>query len=422
MPHPGVAENIDAPLVTFPEGRKYYSYTNWEVPYRTYETTENVGENLYYLRSASKHNERDSTGWRAPSAYQFRKWKRTAGYEDDWVFNKTAYSKNYLQPSCLPHTFNITLWDYPGSGDIDSFKGYLKTRALANINSHGFNLAMTWLERKETYRMLVNATWFMRDLLKAIWLRDMRFLGKVANAFGREAKPIRRVLTRRSVIDYWLEYRYGWLPLIRDVYNACKYIEELEDGSYERLRMSTKARLMRSHHRGPVEALGPYYEYRKWYWEMGHSVWKCRFDYRIDNPAYLRLSGLGIVNPVATLFDAVPFSFVLGWFVNIQDFLEGWTSQFGLSFLGGSYTHFGEYREVMYRTPKEPHGVSEHQFKSHNVIFDRWVQTTTPFPELRVRPDLIKAWDPTRFADAIALLGAAVGGNNLDRVRNPRRG
>jgi len=112
----------------------------------------------------------------------------------------------------------------------------------------------------------------------------------------------------KSFADNYLEFHFGWSPLLADIYSAAKV---LEDG------IPPPTVKGRGTGKDQVRVTGTY----------GYDEWtvtaKCQLiaDVVIDNPNLNLLERLGLVNPIAVLWEVVPWSFVVDWFSNVGQFL-----------------------------------------------------------------------------------------------------
>lgn len=76
--------------------------------------------------------------------------------------------------------------------------------------------------------------------------------------------------------------------------------------------------------------------------ESGNAKLKIKIGttVRVTNPNLYLASQLGLVNPLQTAWDTTPFSWLLGWVVNISEFLGSFTETLGLTLSNTYYTRF----------------------------------------------------------------------------------
>lgn len=158
------------------------------------------------------------------------------------------------------------------------------------------------------------------ELLKKIKARKMKYLSKSAWSVTKAAK------------NAWLEYRYGWKPLIGDV-------EKIIDGAaaIRAKKFSHSNRLVaRSGHKveaqrsdsfdatiyGPMRFIGSVL-----------SSYKARADAGVmyavvpqtSGEELAKLLGTRACDLPATIWEIIPYSFVVDWFVNVGNWIQAVT-------------------------------------------------------------------------------------------------
>lgn len=147
----------------------------------------------------------------------------------------------------------------------------------------------------------------------------------------------RRNTTNLSLFaaNAWLEMRYGWTPLLYDVYGSA------EAAAY--LLHANKRDLKITGHYGVDQEVIPA---SPSYVASGKAGVHCRHDhwYEIENETIRNLNSLGLVNPASIAWELTPFSFVVDWFLPVGDWLESFSALSGLKHIEGTKT-FYEYTE-----------------------------------------------------------------------------
>lgn len=132
--------------------------------------------------------------------------------------------------------------------------------------------------------------------------------------------------TRRKSRDFagtWLEYSFGWSPFIGDIYDALEVLgSEIPDKPVE-ATASTKNVTWKLVPSGPW-AGGYERKFDKIAVKYGAKV-------RVSNPNLYLWNQLGLVNPATVIWEVIPFSFVVDWFVNVEQFLGMGTDFLGLT-------------------------------------------------------------------------------------------
>jgi hypothetical protein len=171
----------------------------------------------------------------------------------------------------------------------------------------GNNLIVDLAESAATISMLRNAN-------------DVRT--QMSEFFGRTVVP-RRYKRWRERLDYltskWLEYRYGWMPLVYSTYDAFKTLAHkwvVDPDVWLKVRSSYAISNRDRTGNGSIDSPEVYVLYDA--------------SYRCETKVNLTLDlGLGIhdwtsLNPLGIAWELLPLSFVADWFVNVGQTLSLW--------------------------------------------------------------------------------------------------
>lgn len=190
-------------------------------------------------------------------------------------------------------------------------KNILKTRALdravTGFRGHEFNAAVTLGEGKEVVDLCYNTmSRFVRAglaLRKGNLSAAARLLNGRSGGYPSKGKPL--ALTSKDAASFWLANRYGFVPLLGDVYNSAEAYRTLVKGRIESGRRAWA---------GHASA------WRVWNGAKYTALWDC--------PAKLTLSArvkivttrdltwpesLGLTNPLQLAWELLPLSFVFDW-------------------------------------------------------------------------------------------------------------
>lgn len=165
------------------------------------------------------------------------------------------------------------------------------------------------------------------DFLRTFGLpRDSAEERRYNRRFGRDPQ--------RTAHGYWLEYTYGWTPLVGDVYNAAHTLSETVNKEANReIRVTARTR-REDREVTPNQAMSttPPITARKTVVtkEESRGVWRCK-------PTSLdTLGSFGVLNPALVAWELLPFSFVVDWFLPVGRYLEGLDVPMRFTHLGGT--------------------------------------------------------------------------------------
>lgn len=188
-------------------------------------------------------------------------------------------------------------------------------------------LGVTFAEGRQAFGMIAKRLGQLRAGLAAV--RRFSPMG-VARAFGYPEAPIRQVLRRndknhalsKSLADLFLELHFGWEPLVKDIQAAL----EVLDAPFKSVPVRGKGKAHKTRKSGgayPASAVTA--EQLMYRVSIGGEV-------SVTNPNLRLAQQMGLLNPFEIALELVPWSFVLGWFGNLQQYLGSFTDFAGLTF------------------------------------------------------------------------------------------
>lgn len=198
---------------------------------------------------------------------------------------------------------------------------------------------------------------------------------------------------RKARLDKaWLEYRYGWRPLLYDMQDIAKAINAIDD-SRKRFEANTSASTADTSTSTFVAVGGShdmtYTTNNTWTVSVrGH----CIADYQ---PSKLR------INPITTAWELIPFSFVVDWFIGVGQWLNSLSLRL---FSAGMVASLGfrveYYREVTSTVTWKTYlgnnwsGSRTWSGSSHTTFVSRVpASAVQPTPSLRLKLDTLKIID-----------------------------
>jgi hypothetical protein len=154
----------------------------------------------------------------------------------------------------------------------------------------------------------------------------------------------------KSFGDNYLEFHFGWEPLVKDIWSAAHIaLEDPFKGLGKRFKSAATAK--------GVTTLGNknsrYAVWRELTWKESVCL---RANIQVTNPNLHQLQQMGLLNPAVVLWELVPYSFVLDWFVNVGDTLSSFTDFAGLTLSYSSSTRLIRCKEnKFYNYPWVPY-------------------------------------------------------------------
>ncbi len=293
------------------------------------ETTIAPGESKTLVRSDIVRMPRDTSGWRNPTPYTVVD-ETSSGFRGTRTTqtrytNFPIYDQDIIVTggqADLPAAY-FTASSLPTSDGNDLHRA--EVQALLKVRDQKFNAALFLAEADKSAAMIgSSATQLYRS-----------YSAFRRGNFAAAARHLRISLPSngKGAASRWLEYQYGWLPLLSDL-----------KGAYEELRrpyrsgggvIGVKSRVTSKEERKVLTNYQPYSVSSTISLQKRTQV--CLW-YKIDNPALLQASTVGLLNPLEVGWELIPFSFVLDWLVPIGDVLGALTATSGTTFLNGTST------------------------------------------------------------------------------------
>lgn len=183
-------------------------------------------------------------------------------------------------------------------------------RLVGQVRGHNWAPAVDLAELDQTIELARSTVLRFARSYRALRSRDVS--GAIRHLFGNHPQGVKQPtrLRSRSVSGQWLEMQYGWLPLMSSIHEAMLYHRSRERKSVQRFR----ARWSQS---GTIGWGGsgilsvPGYCYRR-----GQILWF------VEAVRGSELEQLGFTNPSQVLWEKIPFSFVVDWFLPIGSYLD----------------------------------------------------------------------------------------------------
>lgn len=210
--------------------------------------------------------------------------------------------------------------------------------AYAKMKASPLLIGETLKDLDSTVGMLRRPFGGARDLIRKMDKYRLRHLGKtVASGY-------------RAASNAWLEYRYGWKPLILDCQTTIDLCTKVADKDSGKLLVA-RASQSRSFDRtitvdraaGNVNVAGPA-RLTKSYVASAGVLYRADKAYveALDAKLGYRPSDLAV-----TFWESIPYSFVVDWFVNVGDWVQAIVPVPGINIVGNWITTVDKTREIV---------------------------------------------------------------------------
>lgn len=248
--------------------------------------------------------------------------------------NKYIYER--IQEYCYNHNYNGNPDSV--SGDALQFARTTPSWVFTHLHRYG-----DFAYEKANYKMFSQIDTFRTNLAEFIATRQQTvdMITEKVQGLVRITRAIRRGNTRelkrmfgkrpksKDFANRFLEYSFGWVPLVSDVYMMANELHEPPKETFE-----TRGRVASST--------------SSWNTWAGSSAWngsvdivaKCRIKLqcRVKNSAQQFLRDYGVTDPALVAWEMMPYSFVVDWFYPVGSYLQHRSTFSGIEIVRSSVT------------------------------------------------------------------------------------
>lgn len=312
----------------------------------------------------------------------------------------------YVDGVALPPAFGATSLDW------DWFDEYLKdyengrdialAQAWANVDISEMQALATLGELPETLRWMASLYKRMISLLE-LFSRKRLKLAAVKLLGSR-----RRIAD--EVFELWMELRYAVRPLVFDMKQAV----EAWNAKVKKSNRITA----RGFHREEEVNLSTYDFDFSWYQSTVSRVSTVSSDFRsgvlfqIDNDVNEIMSIFGLDQPLETVWELIPFSFIIDWFFSVGNVISSWTANPACTPLASWTTETHTIRTIDTLS-----GATPNIFSGYNLVVDelevsqvgrtittRILKRRCPSPKRAILPKFNLRLDTAKLVD-LAIIG-----------------
>lgn len=255
-------------------------------------------------------------------------------------------ASGYLRGGTYQGLRIIDLWPYTVYSNKTANAAL--TKALSRAKSMSVNLGQTYAERKQTVGLVTKSLNRLLSLALALKKGDVKHARRLINGFqgkdrytavpvfnstgthiiGRRYVHIRKShrpkVEKKTFADLWLEFQYGWRPLLSDIYGSCELIANTYHLA-KPMRVSAKVDLNKVTSFSTIggkERIQLDVEDRS----------RVLLEFLEPSEWTNFMSKTGIGNPALLAWELVPFSFVVDWAIPVGTYLNNLDALTGLNF------------------------------------------------------------------------------------------
>jgi hypothetical protein len=305
-----------------------------------------------------------------------------------WLHSGGTIVEASLEPNCQDK-FNITSIQNKQLNDAI-------VKALVKMADAKVNVAVAYAEASKTSDLILDTARRVDRAYRAFRKGDLRGVARNLN------------ITPKRLHKSWLEYRYGWLPLLMDVKGAAEFFAQQHvlrptrftvSASEEATMTSTWQYLQARYGDGAVFASE--------FFDSAHVKTRVKIWCELTSPHLSEMQQLGLTNPALVAWELVPFSFVFDWFVSVGDWLTATTAQQGVTIRRSMYSVITDLGETFVQPPTTSVvGTTRYETPGHSYWSTkrRYVRSIPDLSPFSLYPPVTNSFNFTKLVTSLALI------------------
>jgi len=194
-------------------------------------------------------------------------------------------------------------------------------KVLGKMADAKVNLAVAYAEATKTSNLILDTARRIDRAYRALRKGNFKVVARELN------------ITPSKVHKTWLEYKYGWMPLLMDVKGSAEFFAQQSLTRSPKFTCTAVTEqvqyLAGTDNLGKLGGAGT--DWIANYVLERKVTCKIKLDCELSDPHYSELQQLGLTNPALVAWELVPFSFVFDWFIQVGDYLTALSAFHGVT-------------------------------------------------------------------------------------------
>lgn len=301
------------------------------------------------------------------------------GFEG-WDVQRRHISPHVVQLASNTWSFRTTFEE-----DLANAMTESNVRARNKLRDRKMQLAADLLEARKTANMIAGLA---SDVARAYIAAKHGRWGTIPSILGMDRKS---VLSGRSVSNRWLEFQYGWKPMLGSIYDGIQLLSESSRQNMMVYGKSTRT----------VETERTFYDGRYECLSKAKGSATTYYAARVSDSFWDLADRFGVINPLSVAWELTPFSFVADWFIPVGNVLESLSATMGLDFVAGYQRYRREGSRRWKVTPGDIALVDPGEYVEEFFSFHRYKLNGFQLPSLYANQN---PFSTSHILNAVALI------------------
>jgi hypothetical protein len=241
----------------------------------------------------------------------------------------------------IPPTAFLPSGDLSGGENYGNEVSFIRDTVVRKLQDklldQKVNVGQFIAERQQTINLVTSTARRIAESIHSIRRGNLKHA--IYSLTGSVPSPgLSRGIKRRfgGVPEQYLALKYGWQPLLSDIYGSCEELANHATDSPPALSASASAKMDLPPRTGAY-GTGGYYPKREVSRDSGTIAGRGSLVAKLSSGFGQGLARTGLINPYQVAWELIPYSFVVDWFLPVGNFLTRLNYDTGLVFSHGYF-------------------------------------------------------------------------------------
>lgn len=262
-------------------------------------------------------------------------------------------------------------------------------------------------ERQQSFDMIGNRAYQFLDGFNHLRRGNLLAAARTLRVTAEEVdlKKANWLHRKKRYGDAWLEFHFGWKPLVSDIFSGIDLLQQPYPSTTVKVRgKDGKSGKSNDRWYDTIVYQGQVLPYPFGSLTTWEYVMKLQMiaDLNVTNPNLYLANQLGLINPAQVLWEMIPYSFLVDWFLPVGSFLNQFTDFSGMSLgqpMTTTLTTRKRVRRARANEPWDPPFEKYNEAYATEMYREKGIYSAS-FP----MPSVPMGLSPTRAATAISLI------------------